>query len=289
MFIITIQFLIPQSMKGVINMIYSDYHMHTNYSSDSDATVESMIEKAISLGLKEIAITDHLDYQYPDPEFPFLLDYDAYTAKINDMKQKYDGKIIIRKGVEFGLQAHIKKETDDFYKNGTFDFVIGSTHCVKGLELYGNYFYNGKTQHNAYLEYFEDLYNNVKIYDCFNVYGHMDYVNRYGNYDNRNLNYIEFREIIDEILKLLIKKDKGIELNTSGIKYGLGYIHPKIEIIKRYKELGGEIITIGSDAHSPEYVASHIKDAYEILRNVGLKAFTIFEKQQPYFIDIPKI
>ncbi len=130
-------------------MIYSDYHMHTNYSSDSDATMESMIEKAISLGLKEIAITDHLDYQYPDPEFPFLLDYDAYTAKINDMKQKYDGKIIIRKGVEFGLQSHVKKETDDFYKNGIFDFVIGSTHCVKGLELYGNYFYNGKTQHQS--------------------------------------------------------------------------------------------------------------------------------------------
>ena len=268
-------------------MIYSDYHMHTNYSSDSDATMESMIEKAISLGLKEIAITDHLDYQYPDPEFPFLLDYDAYTAKINDMKQKYDGKIIIRKGVEFGLQSHVKKETDDFYKNGIFDFVIGSTHCVKGLELYGNYFYNGKTQHNAYLEYFEDLYNNVKIYDCFNVYGHMDYVNRYGDYDNRNLNVSEFMEIIDEILKLLIKKDKGIELNTSGIKYGLGYIHPKIEIIKRYKELGGEIVTIGSDAHSPEYVASHIKDAYTLLRHAGFKAFTVFEKQQPRFIDIP--
>ena len=115
----------------------------------------------------------------------------------------------------------------------------------------------------------------------------MDYVNRYGDYDNRNLNVSEFREIIDEILKLLIKKDKGIELNTSGIKYGLGYIHPKIEIIKRYKELGGEIVTIGSDAHSPEYVASHIKDAYTLLRHAGFKAFTVFEKQQPHFIDIP--
>lgn len=269
-------------------MIYSDYHMHTNFSSDSDALMEDMIEKAISLGLKEIAITDHLDYDYPDPEFPFLLDYDGYTAKVAQMQEKYDGKIVIRKGVEFGLQAHVKKQTDDFYNNGTFDFVIGSTHCVKGLELYGNSFYEGKTQHDAYLEYFEDLYNNVKIYDSFNVYGHIDYVNRYGDYDNRNLNYSEFAEIIDEILKLLIRKDKGIELNTSGIKYGLGYIHPKFEIIKRYKELGGEIVTIGSDAHSPEYVASHFKQAYELLRNAGFKAFTTFQKQQPYFIDIPK-
>ncbi len=268
-------------------MIYSDYHMHTNFSSDSDTAMEDMIEKAILLGLKEIAITDHLDYQYPDPEFPFLLDYDAYTKKIQQMQQKYSDKIIIRKGVEFGLQCHVKKETDDFYNNGIFDFVIGSTHCVKGLELYGNSFYEGKTQHNAYLEYFEDLYNNVKIYDCFNVYGHIDYVNRYGNYDNRNLNYNEFREIIDEILKLLIRKDKGIELNTSGIKYGLGYIHPKIEILKRYRELGGEIVTIGSDAHSPEYIASHFKDAYKLLQNAGFKAFTLFEKQQPYFVDIP--
>ena len=159
-------------------MIYSDYHMHTNFSSDSDTTMEDMIRQAISLGLKEIAITDHLDYQYPDPEFPFLLDYDAYTKKIQQMREKYDSKIIIRKGAEFGLQAHVKKETDDFYANGSFDFVIGSTHCVKGLELYGNSFYQGKTQHDAYLEYFEDLYNNEKIYDCFKVYGHMEYVNR---------------------------------------------------------------------------------------------------------------
>lgn len=265
---------------------YADYHMHTNFSSDSDANIEDMIETAISLGLKEIAITDHLDYQYPDPEFPFLLDYDAYSQKIAQMQEKYSEKIIIRKGIEFGLQAHVKKETDAFYQNGTFDFVIGSTHCVKGLELYGNSFYQGKTQHDAYLEYFEDLYNNVKIYNSFDVYGHIDYVNRYGDYNNRNLNYTEFQEIIDEILKLLIQKGKGIEINTSGIKYGLGYVHPKIEILKRYKQLGGEIITVGSDAHAPNRIAANFKEAYELLHSVGFQAITVFEKQQPRFIDI---
>ncbi len=267
---------------------YADYHMHTNFSSDSHAAMEDMIEKAISFGLKEIAITDHLDCQYPDKEFPFLLDYHAYSEKIAQMQKKYAEKIIIRKGVEFGLQAHVKKETDTFYENGTFDFVIGSTHCVKGLELHGNSFYEGKTQHDAYLEYFEDLYHNIQIYDCFDVYGHIDYVNRYGNYDNRNLNYMEFQEIIDEILKLLIQKGKGIEINTSGIKYGLGYVHPKIEILKRYKQLGGEIITVGSDAHAPDRVCANFKEAYELLHAVGVKAITVFEKQQPRFISISK-
>ena len=195
-------------------------------------------------------------------------------------------KIIIRLGVEFGLQGHVIEETNEFYKQNDFDFVIGSTLCVKGVELYGNTFYRGKTQHDAYLEYFLDLLNNIKEYDLFNVYGHMDYVNRYGDYDNRTLNHSEFKEVLDDILKTLIQKGQGLEINTSGFKYGLGHAHPKFEILKRYRELGGDIVTVGSDAHSPEFIASHFQDAYDMLKDAGFKAITTFEKQQPKWVDI---
>jgi histidinol-phosphatase (PHP family) len=274
--------------KGELPMIYSDYHLHTNFSSDSDTDMEKMILQAIKLGLKEIAITDHIDFDYPDPDFPFLFDYTDYAKKIQQYQQLYGDTIQIRIGVELGLQEHIKESVDEFCKKNTFDFVIGSTHCIKGLELYHNYFYKDKPQQKAYQEYFENVLENIQLFDCFQVYGHMDYVNRYGEYENRELNPSQYRDIIDEILTSLIHKEKGLEINTSGFKYGLGHPHPKLEILKRYRELGGEIITIGSDAHSPQWIASHFYDAYALLKEAGFKAFTVFEKQQPTWVDIPK-
>lgn len=267
-------------------MFYADYHLHTDFSSDSSTKMQDMIKGAIHLGLQEIAITDHMDFGYPDPEFPFKFDYKQYADAIHTFQEQYKGKITIRLGVEIGLQEHVKEETETFYQNHSFDFVIGSTHCIKGLELYHDCFYEGKTQEQAYQGYFEDLLNNVKIHDAFNVYGHMDYVNRYGNYDNRELPYHKFQDIIDDILKVIITKGKGIEINTSGFRYGLGYAHPKMEILKRYKELGGEIITLGSDAHSPQFIASHFEDAYQLLKASGFSAFTIFENQKPKWIDL---
>ena len=122
-------------------MFYADYHIHTDFSSDSDTKMQDMIEKAIHLGLKEIAITDHFDCCYPDPKFPFLFDYKNYAETIYAFQEKYKGKIVIRLGVEFGLQGHVKEETEAFYHQNSFDFVIGSTHCIKGTELYHDYFY----------------------------------------------------------------------------------------------------------------------------------------------------
>lgn len=267
-------------------MFFADYHLHTCFSSDSKAAVLDMIEQSIHLGLKEIAITDHIDYNYPDPEYPFLFDYSQYFSTLENYRDSYKNKINLLIGVEFGLQECVKEQTETFCKKHHFDFVIGSTHCVKGLELYHDYFYEGKTQHDAYKEYFEDLFNNVTLFDCFDVYGHMDYVNRYGSYDNRILKYEEFKDIIDEILKLLIQKQKGIEINTSGFRYGLGYAHPKMEILKRYHQLGGEIITIGSGAHTPKDIASYFKEAYALLKACGFSAITVYRDRKPHWIDI---
>jgi histidinol-phosphatase (PHP family) len=265
-------------------MFIADYHTHSNFSSDSEAPMEFMIEKAIALGLKEIALTDHLDYDYPDPAFPFLIDYNDYYKTLYHLKEKYKNSIKIIFGVEIGLQPHLKQKIEEFCKNTDLDFIIGSTHVVDQLDLYNGDFSNGKTQYQMYLRYFEDVLDNIHIHDHFNVYGHIDYINRYGNFDNTLLNYIDYKDIIDELLKSLIDKEKGIELNTSGYRYKLGQTHPQFSILKRYKELGGEIITVGSDAHKPEDIASHFETAYNLLKEANFKYITLFEKQKPKFI-----
>lgn len=267
-------------------MFYADYHMHTTFSSDSDAPMKSMIEKAIQCQLKEIAITDHLDLQYPSTEFPFTLDTANYIKAIHAYQKEYQNQITIRLGVELGLWPSLSHEYAAFVQENPFDFVIGSIHCVDGLELYGNEFFKGKTKEEAFGQYFDTVLWTAKNNDFFDVYGHIDYIDRYSRYDNNTIDYAYFQDIIDEILKTLIEKGKGIEINTSGYKYGLGHAHPAMPMLKRYRELGGEILTIGSDAHDPRYITNAFSESYRMAREAGFKSLTVFEKHKPTFIDI---
>lgn len=276
-------------MKGLIPLFYSDYHIHTSFSSDCETPASEMIEKAISLGLKEIAITDHIDFDYPNPEFPFLLDYEQYALKIHELQMLYKDKITIRFGTEIGLQPHILDDNKEFIKTHSFDFIIGSTHCVDKFELYGNSFFEGKTQKQAYREYFEDVLKSIQSCDFFDVYGHIDYINRYGDYADNTLYLSDYTEIIEEIVKSLVQRGIGLEINTSGFKYGMGYAHPQISILKRYHDLGGEIVTIGSDSHTSNFIASHFKEAYQLLEQSGFGAFTIFENRKPSFVNLSSL
>lgn len=263
-----------------------DYHMHSNFSDDSDARMEDMIKSSIDKGLTHIAITDHVDFLYPDPNFPFMIDYNEYKDAVYELKEKYDKKIDISFGVEMGFQPSAEKLIKDYLDENFFDFVIGSTHCVAGLEMYGDSFYKGKTKEEAYREYFEDVLNSVKAYPVFNVYGHLDYVNRYGGYSDNSLSYFDYKDVIDEILKELISRGKGLDLNTSGYRYKIGYAHPQKEILKAYKAFGGEIITTGSDAHKPQDVAADFDLAYALLEEIGFKYVTVFKDKKPQFIKI---
>ena len=173
-------------------------------------------------------------------------------------------------------------------KQYPFDFIIGSSHitCKKDMAM-DKSFFEGYTRNEAYLRYFKEVLENIKLYDNeFDVYGHIDYVVRYGNYAEKKIDYEEFREILDKILINLIKKDKGIEINTSGIRYGLGSPHPNIDIIKRYKELGGKIITIGSDAHKIEDLGKDFDIAYNMLKEADFREVAIYHNRKPEFIKI---
>jgi len=269
-------------------MLIADYHTHSSFSEDSEEPMEKMIISAINLGLKEIAFTDHLDYDYADTEFTFLLDINAYAESFEKLKNKYKDKIKLLSGVEIGLQPHLKEKNINFSKSYNFDFIIASTHTTDRKDFYNGDFFIGKTQKNAYLRYFEDVLENILIHRelNFNVYGHLDYINRYGNYDNKILNYMDFKNLIDEILKTLISCQKGIELNTSGFRYGLNQTHPQPEILKRYKELGGEILTVGSDAHKAADIFADFDKAYEIIKSAGFNYITLFEQQKPRFEKI---
>ena len=147
-------------------------------------------------------------------------------------------------------------------------------------------FFEGRSEDEAHQEYFESILECVKETPYFDVYGHLDYVVRYGPTKNQNYSYQKHADIIDRILRTIVESGKGIELNTSGFRSGLGQPNPCVDILKRYKELGGEIITVGSDAHKPEHVGADFDKACTILKDCGFQYYTIFEKRAPEFIRL---
>ena len=176
--------------------------------------------------------------------------------------------------------------------NNKFDYIIGSSHITCGKDMaYDKSFFENYTPHQAVMNFLNEVLTNVRMYtNEFDVYGHIDYVIRYvikyyGNVINK-INYDEFRNVLDEILLVIINKDKGIEINTSGIRYGLNSVHPNIEILKRYKELGGKIITIGSDAHRVEDLASHFDIAIVLLEQSRFEEIAVYHNRKPDFIKI---
>lgn len=266
--------------------MFWDQHMHCNFSGDSDALPEDMIKAGIAHGLSGICFTDHLDYDYPEEPNIFLLDFDNYFKVLSDLKEKYADKISINIGIELGLQPQVAGQNLAVAKKYPFDFIIGSSHVVNHMDPYYPEFFAGRDEAVAYMEYFESVRENINSGVDFDVYGHIDYVVRYGPNKNTFYTYAKFKDIIDEILSLLISKGKGIEVNTGGFKYGLGHPNPAEDIIRRYRELGGEIITMGADAHVPEYVAYEFDKTAQIIKNCGFKYYTVFKNRKAEFIPL---
>lgn len=265
-----------------------DTHMHCSFSGDSDASPESMIASAIEKGLPGICFTDHLDYDFPsDPPDLFVLDPINYYNEITKIKEQYENQLPIHTGIEIGVQPGLYEKLHQVVTDIPFDQVICSSHVVDGYDLYYKDFYIGKEEHAAYLRYFESIVETLDSFSDFDVYGHIDYVVRYGPNTNQFYSYDAYRDILDTILKKLISMGKGIEINTGGFKYGLGHPNPNEEIIRRYRKLGGEIITIGADAHAPEHVGYAFEKVPAILRDAGFSYYTVFKNRKPEFVPIP--
>lgn len=263
-----------------------DTHLHTRYSGDSTAEPEDMVQAALQHGLDGICFTDHIDYDYPKEPELFLFDMDAYQEELSELKEKYQNILPICIGVELGLQPQVAEYNRQLLQNRNLDFVIGSSHVVHGIDPYYPEYYEGKTEHEAYLEYFESILENIQAYDDFDVYGHIDYVVRYGPNKNADYSYQKYSDVIDEIFKQLISRGKGIELNTTGLKYGLGHPHPTEDALARYRELGGEILTIGSDGHKPEHLAFDFKKVPHLLRDAGFRYYTVFRGRKAEFVKL---
>ncbi|CAM3143172.1 histidinol-phosphatase HisJ family protein [Filibacter tadaridae] len=262
-----------------------DYHMHSHFSADCSISTEKMVIGAIEKGMEEICFTEHIDYDYPDESIVFEFDLHAYDTEIKELQKKYAERIRIKKGVEIGVQPHLLKRYEELITAEAFDFVICSMHTVerKGLH-YGDIFI-GKTVEEAYKTYYDELTYCVKNFNQYNVLGHVNLIKRYAKEEVDNNFHTELRELFN----VLIPAGKGIELNTSGVRYGLPSGLPSDDILKLYKQCGGEIITVGSDAHRETDIAFQFKESLQLLQTIGFKYITTFDQQKPSFHSIEQL
>lgn len=281
----------PTKGKGfcpVSNMaITTDFHLHSSFSGDSKTPMEQMILQGISQGLTAMCFTEHNDFDYPvtveTPKDMFVLNTDSYLYDLIQYKEKYADQIKILFGVELGLQPEVMRKNAAYAKSYDFDFIIGSVHICHTKDPYYPAFFVDRSDEAAYREYFECTLENIKKFSNFDVLGHLDYVVRYGKTMDKEYSYAKYQDILDKILELLIENGKGLEINTGGLKKGMHDLHPCIDILKRYKEMGGEIITIGSDSHDTTHIAEHFDKAYDVLTQCGFRYYTIFEKRVAEF------
>lgn len=262
-----------------------DYHIHSDFSADCSTRMETTIQKAIEMNLTEICFTEHIDYDYPDKDWIFEFDLQEYDKKIKELQEKYRGKIRIKKGVEIGLQPHLLGKYESLTETEYFDFIICSMHATSGKDLHSGAFFAGKSVEEAYRIYYEELFHCINEYKNYSVLGHLDLVKRYTEEKAED----NFFDIIADIFNVVIQDGKGIEVNTSGYRYGLESGMPSADILKLYKDCGGEMITLGSDSHTETTLASRFRDTLELLSSIGFRYVATFEGQVPKMHPIEEV
>lgn len=268
-------------------MIISDCHMHSDFSSDSDVSMETMIEASVKIGLKTICFTDHMDYDFPEKyTLTFQFDPDIHEKKLMELKEKYKDEIEILYGVEAGMRPYLSKRFTALTKNHPYDFVLCSTHLVMDLDPYYEEIWKMYSERDVIMKAYEDILNNIRVFDAYDSYAHLDYVTRYCPSEKEKNNVKPYMDIIETILSELIKRDKALEVNTAGFKYGLSRPNPREEILSLYRELGGRLITIGSDAHKPEHIAYDFDKTENLLKKLGFKEYAVYKKHSPVFLKL---
>lgn len=261
-----------------------DYHLHTEFSIDSDTPLEDQCRRAIALEIPEICITDHADWTAGDIGVGYY-EPDAFMQEVERCRYLFEDQLRLKAGVEIGEWHTFPGEAATLADSYPFDFIIGSLHWVEGGLVLEEGYFSGRNERDAYERYFGELLTMVQQ-GGFDVIGHIDCPKRAGFDVYGHFHSEHFEGPMREVLRAAIERGIGIELNTGTARRRIGRFSPEVEVLRWYREMGGEILTVGSDAHRPESMAYRFDDAREMLEEAGFTAITCFDLRQPYFVDL---
>lgn len=277
----------------------ADFHVHTGYSDDSVYPMQRVVQDAIRLNLDELCFTEHVDYgvkpEWDQAASAAIRDgraatnpaYQAYFSEVRALKEEFADKIALKCGFELGIQTHTVSQFEALigrYED-QMDFALLSCHQIGDLEFWTGDYQTGKTQAEYNRGYYEELLQVVRTYSGrWSVLAHLDLIRRY---DACGVWATEHdSEVIAELLRATIDSGHGIEINTSYVRYGLQDMTPATDILRLYKDLGGTIITFGSDSHKPEHLGAYLREAQRKASALGFEYGCTFEAWEPRFYKL---
>ena len=263
-----------------------DYHVHTRFSSDSETEMATACKMAVARGVREIAFVEHVDFE-PLDAWAGYFQPAAYVAEIERCRRMYGDVLIIRTGVEASEGHAHQDQMAALLGAYAFDFVLGALHWVKGRLAMDAPYFAGRTVHEGLQAYFEELVHLAAEAD-YDVLAHFDIVRRavYRFTSSKTLDYAPYEEMIRHILRIVVERGKGLEINTATHRRGMGDPNPTLEVLRWYRELGGEVLTLGSDAHTASAIGSCFDVALDMARAAGFTRLATFEQRQIRWISI---
>lgn len=256
-----------------------DFHMHTKVSFDGRATAQEMVRAAEAAGLREICFTDHIDYELGKEEQTMVFDTQQYREAYDSL---HSDRVMIRRGMEFGLKEYNRDQLLADLKRYDFDYVIGSVHFIDEIDVYFAPYWEGKTIFEGERRFLEQTLACVEAHEDFDALGHLTYLAKTrGHPSPRPIAYQDHKAVVDAILTVLAKKERGLEINTSGVDR-CGRFLPDAEYVQRFRQLGGKVVTVGSDAHDAQRVGQYTGEACHMLKEIFGYVCT-FQNRKPVF------
>ena len=268
-----------------------DLHVHSTCSADGGANIADYARRAQELGLVEVGLCEHADFDPRDRSYRYL-DLACYDREMAAARA-IAPEVRLRQGVEITYQANLEAELRTWLAGKRWDYVIASVHLVdyddgwamvsepSAVEAY----FGRHSQRQAYLPYFEELLRAARS-GLGDVLGHFDLVKRYGVAQYGRFEPASFADEIRAVLRAAVEAGVGLEINTSGLRQAPGDPYPGLTVLRWYRELGGEFLTVGSDAHRVEHLAAAADQALALARAAGFSAITTFEVQAARWITL---
>lgn len=263
-----------------MTMIY-DYHVHTNHSFDSQAVMNEVCAEAVRCGIQEICFTEHYAVNPVLPTYGHL-NFEHYIHEIENARERYAGQLKIKIGIELCEPHHMQTQYQAVLANQPLDFILGSVHNMDEHKLR---LFLAQEGINHYDLYFKEVLKMVECADI-DVMAHLDLLKRYAVGTVGNYKLEDHQEVIEAILQTAIARNIGIEINTSGWRSGVDQSFPSSEVLQLYRQLGGELLTLGSDSHFVEHTGAGIADAIALAKQCGFQSIYTYHQRQPQAIAL---
>ena len=267
-----------------------DLHVHTDNSFDGNHSATHFCEKAELMDLRAIAFTDHCEVDQFRGDSAYEKRIFQAFFEISKVRSAFRGKLLVLNGIELGQPVYDVETANSIVNRYDYDQIIGSVHNLRGGEDF--YFMENLSMDEAeklLKEYFNEIINMLH-WGNFDVLAHLTYPLRYFySKSNLDIDLNKFKKQIDEILLLTAKSEKALEINTAALRQPLNKLSPEVDVLKRFKELGGKFLSVGSDAHYAEHLAADIDMAYSAALEAGFDSITFFEKRTPMQMKIERL